>query len=343
MYKNKIFTLVLLLFFLGTSIADELTLRTDHPDEYVVVKGDTLWDISAKFLNDPWHWPSIWYANPEIENPHLIYPGDLLKLVYIDGKPRLIVKRGHPEVKLTPSGRIEPLHKAIPTIPLDAILPFLTKPQIVDKDTLDNAPYMVQSDEEHLIAATGNHIFVRGVGDDDTRDYSVVHSGTTYKDPDTNEVLGYEAIYVGDAQLLELGDPATFRLGETTREVLIGDRLLPSGEKGYDANFFPRSPDQEIEGRILAVMGGVNQIGTHQVVVINRGAQDGLEAGHVLAIYQLGKEVRDTISGKSNDMVKLPDVRAGTMMVFRTFKRVSYALIMRANRNLHVLDTVRSH
>jgi hypothetical protein len=171
----------------------------------------------------------------------------------------------------------------------------------------------------------------------------VVHSGRTYKDPDTNEILGYEAIYAGDAVLLDQGDPSTLRLTNTKREVLIGDRMLPSGDEGYDAHFMPRSPDADIEGRILAVMGGVDQIGTYQVVVINRGAQEGLEPGHVLAIYQLGQVVRDTVSKKANDTVKLPDVRAGTLLVFRTFNRLSYGLVMRANRNLRVLDTVRTH
>lgn len=342
MYKKKIITLFLLIFLIGFAVADELTLRHDHPNEYTVVKGDTLWDISARFFQDPWHWPSIWHANPEIANPHLIYPGDLISLVYIDGKPRITVTKRSRDVKLTPQGRIEPIHKAIPTIPLDAILPFLTKPQIVGKDTLDNAPYMVQSDEEHLIAATGNRIYVRGVADSSVKNYSVVHSGKTYKDPDTDEVLGYEAIYVGDAVLLDHGDPSTFKLGSTKREVLIGDRLLASGEDSYNAHFLPRVPDVQIEGRILAVMGGVNQIGTHQVVVINRGEREGLEPGHVLAVYQLGKTVRDTVSSDSSDTVKLPDVRAGTMMVFRTFDRLSYALIMRANRNLQVLDSVRT-
>ena len=345
MYKKKILGLITIISFCGvvfcnTVLAENIALKANHPDRYVVVKGDTLWDISEHFLRDPWFWPNIWQANPQIKNPHLIYPGDVIRLVYVDGKPRLVVDRGRPLVKMSPQGRVSSLQKAIPTIPLDIIHPFLTKPRIVGKNELDNAPYMVQSDEEHLIAAAGNRIYVRGIKDEGVQRYVVVRKGATYTDPETNEVLGYEAIYVGDAVLQIHGDPSTLKLLKSNREVLIGDRMLPVGDETQEAFFHPGSPKDQVEGRILAVIGGVNQIGTHQVVVINRGTREGLVAGNVLAIYQTGNTIKDRISG--NKTVKLPDEKAGLMMVFRTFEKLSYALVMRANRNMHVQDTVRN-
>ena len=344
MYKKKLLGLITIIsfcgiFFCNAVLAEKIALNPNHPDRYVVVKGDTLWDISAHFLRDPWFWPNIWQANPQIENPHLIYPGDVIRLVYVDGKPHLVVDRGRPLVKMSPQGRISSLQKAIPTISLDIIHPFLTKPRIVDKDELDNAAYMIQSDEEHLIAATGNRIYVRGIKNESVQRYVVARKGATYMDPKTNEVLGYEATYVGDAALQIHGDPSTLKLLKSNREVLIGDRLLPAGDETQAAFFHPNSPKEQIEGQILAVIGGVNQIGTHQVVVINRGSREGLVAGNVLAIYQTGSTINDRISNKT---IKLPDEKAGLMMVFRTFEKLSYALVMRANRNMHVLDTVRN-
>lgn len=348
MYKNKILRYFLLTLLLcGSALAaDEVTLRPDHPDKHVVVKGDTLWDISAMFLKEPWYWPSIWQANPQVENPHLIYPGDVLRLVYIDGEPKLVVsERGSgpkETIKLTPQGREIPLSEAIPTIPLDAIRQFLSKPRIVGKDELEKAPYIVSSGAEHLIAASEDKVYIRGIKDDSVKSFAVVRAGETYVDPDTKKVLGYEAMFIGDAKLLRTGDPATVKLFNTKREVLIGDRLLPHEDDPYNAHFQPRAPEQAISGRILAVVDGVSQIGQHQVVVINRGSREGIEPGHVLAVYQKGLVVRDTVSKKRNETVTLPEERAGTLMVFRTFEKVSYGLIMKAQTNMHVLDIVRN-
>lgn len=347
-YKKKIPGLIAIFFFFGSFfcnavIAENIAMKPNHPDRYTVVKGDTLWDISAHFLRDPWHWPSIWQANPQIENPHLIYPGDVIRLVYIDGQPRLVIDRGRPLVKMSPQGRVSSLQRAIPTIPLDIIHPFLTKPYIVGKNELDDAPYMIQSDEEHLVASTGNKIYVRGIKDTAIQRYVLVRKGKTYKDPNTKEILGYEATYVGDAVLVLQGDPSTLKLVKANREVLIGDRLLPAGDEALAAFFQPSTPKTPVEGRILAVMGGVNQIGTHQVVVISRGSREGLKAGNVLAIYQTGNTIKDKISDSfGNKTVKLPDEQAGVLMIFRTFEKLSYALVLRANRNMHVLDTVRN-
>ncbi len=343
MYKNKILAILftLLVSTYGNLLAESGALRPDHPDQYVVVKGDTLWDISGRFLTDPWRWPNIWYANPQVENPHLIYPGDVLKLVYIDGQPRIMVERSK-TVKLSPQGRITPLDRAIPTIPLDAIAPFLTKPEIVDEETLNTAPYIVGNMGEHLATAKDDKVYARRIKDSEIgKGFTIVRRGEKYVDPKTKEILGYEATYVGESVLRANGDPASLIISDSNREALSGDLLLPSSDTTYDANFFPRAPENKVEGQILSVMDGVSQVGLYNVVVINLGKKDGMEHGHVLDIYEKGKTITDHYSGK-RDKVTLPDERAGVLMVFRTFDRLSYALIMYAERNMHVLDVVRT-
>ncbi len=340
MYKKKILGILLSFLVMGLAYADAVKLNPDHPDKYVVVKGDTLWDISGRFLENPWQWPEIWHVNPQIANPHLIYPGDIISLVYVDGKPRLMLERGAGTYKLTPQGRIIPLDEAIPTIPIDAIKQFLTEPTIVGKDELDKAPYIVEHKGEHIVSATDNSIYVRGIKDYNIRKYAVVRAGNTYTDPISKEVLGYEARFVGDAKLYRTGDPSTLKLLRTTREALIGDRLLPSGEETYNASFLPRAPQSDINGRILSVLDGVNQIGSYQVVVINKGARDGLEQGHVMDIYQAGETIPDSVTENRKDTVTLPDEKAGVLMVFRTFEKLSYALVLKASRNINVFDIV---
>ncbi len=345
MYKNKFLAILftLLISTYGNLFAEsDSPLRSDHPDSYLVVKGDTLWDISGRFLTDPWRWPNIWYANPQVENPHLIYPGDTLRLVYIEGQPRIMVQRGRQTFKLSPQGRTTMLDKAIPTIPLSAIKPFLTKPEIVDLETLDTAPYILDNKGEHLATANRDKIYVRGITDAERgQGYSIVRRGEEYIDPKSGEILGYEATYVGESVLKLNGDPASLIISFSNREVLKGDLLLPSTDTVYDSHFFPRPPENDVEGQILSVMDGVNQVGLYNVVVINLGTEDGMESGNVLDIYQTGKTVKDHFSGKRDD-VKLPDERAGVLMVFRTFDKLSYGLIMYAERNMHVLDIVRT-
>ncbi len=340
--KINILGVILALLVSVAAVAANDVLKENHPDRYVVVKGDTLWDISARFLRDPWLWPEIWYANPEIKNPHLIYPGDVITLVYIDGKPRLRVERGMPTVKLSPHARETKLDQAIPTIPLDAIRPFITEPQITTEDALEAAPYVVQSAGEHLVVGAGERIYVRAIPVDEPSRWIVVRKGDTFVDPVTGENLGVEAMYVGDARLQHTGDPATLLVTRSNREALIGDRLLPAAGDTYDTNFMPRAPDRTVEGQILSVVDGVNQIGRYQVVVINRGEREGLRPGDVLAVYQRGETVPDQVSEARRDVVKLPDERAGLLMVFRTFEKVSYALVMRASTNMHVADMVRN-
>lgn len=334
--RNKLIGLMLALC-MGMVVAATPELRPDHPDRYVVVKGDTLWDISAKFLRDPWYWPEIWQVNPQIANPHLIYPGDVLTLVYIDGRPRLMLERGG---KLSPRIRSEPLEGAIPTIPLEVIAPFLVGAQVVSQEEIDAAPYIVASVGEHIITGAGDRVYVRGLDAAALPRYNVFRPGGPYIDPVTDEVLGFEAVHVGLANLQRQGDPSTMLLSETNREAIDGDRLLPIQEREVLPYFMPRPPEQAVNGQIISVYDGVSQIGQYHVVAINRGIRDGLEPGHVLAIYRAGELVEDPVTPDPNDVVQLPDERAGEMMVFRTFERVSFALVMRATMAMHVLDKV---
>lgn len=341
--------------------APVVELKPDYPDKYVVVKGDTLWDISARFLKSPWQWPQLWHTNPQVENPHLIYPGDILSIYFIDGKPVLGVQRNgkmvsearvpeeigvpkevlgkhYPTVKLSPTVRETRLEDAIPTIPFDAINPFLGRPQVVTEDELDRAPYVVAHADEHLASGGGYRIYARGMEKTAQEgDFVLVRSGQRYRDPDSGKVLGYEAIYLGEARLLSSGDPSTLEVTTSSREILRGDRLLPVLGSQYQRSFIPRAPGNRIDASIIAAFDGVNQIGQYQVVVLNLGRQEDIEPGHVLAVMQRGAKVKDIVNGGS---VKLPDERAGEVMVFRVFEQVSYALVMRATKPMHVLDQV---
>ncbi len=334
-------SLALTLALLATAVfADQVVLKEGHPDRHVVVKGDTLWDISEQFLDSPWLWPEIWYVNPQIENPHLIYPGDVITLVYVDGKPQLRVQRGKGVFKLSPQARSERLDKAIPTIPVDAIQQFLTQPLVVDKDTLNDAAYVVSSADEHLIVGAGDRAYVRGIDAGQGSRYHVFRPGDAYIDPDSGEILGYEALYLGDGDAQKFGDPSTLKLIRTTREINIGDRVMPMTHEDVHAYFTPHAPDSDIEGRIISVLDGVSQIGQYQIVVINRGQREGVDVGTVFAVSQAGALIPDQVSDERNATVQLPDERAGVLMVFRTFEKVSFGLIMKATSALHVGDKI---
>ena len=334
---KSIVLLLSLAVFVPLAVADDL-LRADHPDSYTVVRGDTLWDISGRFLRTPWRWPEIWHVNQQIANPHLIYPGDVLELVYIDGKPQLRLRPG--PGSLSPQVRATPWDGAIPTIPVDAIGPFLSRPYVLDKETLDAAPYVVAFADEHIIGGAGQKAYVRAIDTEESLKYEVIRPGDAYRDGDTNEVLGYKALYLGTSELQRTGDPATLFLNTTEQEVLLGDRVLPAGEERATANFTPHAPADEIRGSIISVLNGVNQIGQFNVVVIDRGAADGLDPGTVLRVDRRGERIRDVVSRRLGERVTLPDEQAGLLMVFRTFERVSFGLIMHATRVMRVGDRV---
>lgn len=330
----------------GAALAGTVALNPNHPSRHVVVKGDTLWGIATRFLRDSWLWPDIWYVNPQIKNPHLIYPGDVISLVYVGGKPQLRLERraavsGPPsgvEV-LQPRVRVQPLPTAIPTIPLDAIAPFLNRSMVISEAELRNAPYIVENSGEHVVAGAGNTVYVRGIHTRQDSRYAVVQPGPAYRDPVTHEILGYQALYVGSARVERYNDPATLRLTRSRMEASVGDRLLPAEHERFNPNFYPHAPSHPVQGTIIAVLGGVSQIGQLNTVVLNVGRHNGMKVGDVLAVYQAGPVVRDRVKGGT---VKLPDERAGVLIVYRIFERVSYGLIMQATRPLHVLDKVRN-
>lgn len=331
----------------GVSQSGGVSLNPAHPDTYVVKKGDTLWDISSMFLRDPWYWPEIWYVNPQVENPHLIYPGDVLTLVYVDGQPQIRSSRGGTASasgteRLSPRIREEQLTEAVTTIPYEAIAPFLSKGMVLTKDEINDLPHIVALRDDHLIGATGNEAYVRGNVAPVDSAYSVVHIGDKLVDPDDGDVLGYEGIYVADGLVRRGGDPATLTLGQSQREAMRGDRLIASSAP-LPLQFQPRSPDRPVEGRVVHVVDGVTQIGQYQVIVINRGTRHGLAPGHVLSVWQAGKRVTDNVdSSLFGRKVQLPDERAGTLMVFKTYDRLSYALVMQAEGPIHTLDNVRN-
>jgi hypothetical protein len=323
-------------------------LKDGHPDVYTVVKGDTLWDISGMFLERPWLWPEVWRINPQINNPHLIYPGDKIALVYVEGQPQLVLERGaagrtvratpSDTVSLTPEVRYEPLESAIPTIRLDAIQGFLVNNRIVEPEVLAGAPYVVQGDSERLVLGGGDRLYVRGVLPE-SESFNVVRRGPLYVDPDTNEVLGREATYIGLGQAVaQESDIATMFMTDTREEVQIGDRVLPTEQRRVDSTFFPSAPDGDVRGQIISVFGGVSQVGQFDVVVINRGEREGMAVGNVLAIYKKGALARDRVA---NETIRLPSERAGLMMVFRTFEKLSYGLVMITERPLSIFDEVR--
>jgi len=324
-------------------------LRPGHPDVYTVVKGDTLWDISGQFLSRPWLWPEIWQINPQIENPHLIYPGDEIALVYVDGQPRLSLRRGEAgrtfkmspsdSITLEPKIRATPLESAIPTISLDAIQGFLVQNRVVEPGSLDAAPYVVEGESERLVLGAGDRVYVRG-SLSDSESFNLVRKGPLYVDPETNEILGREATYIGlGTAVSQHDDIATLRVTSTREEVQIGDRVLPTEERRVDSNFFPSAPEGDVSAEIISVFGGVTQVGQYDVVVINRGEREGIEVGNVLAIYKKGALARDRIA---KETIRLPSERAGLLMVFRTFEKLSYGLVLVTERPLAVNDELRN-
>ncbi|MBO6849462.1 MAG: LysM peptidoglycan-binding domain-containing protein [Marinobacter sp.] len=311
-------------------------LRSDHPERYTVVKGDTLWDISARFLNNPWYWPEIWHVNPQVQNPHLIYPGDRLALVYIDGKPRVTKVSSSDVVKLSPQIRSEAIDTPIPAIPLDAISSFLSETRIVSPEELNGAPYVLEGEDGRIITGAGDRVYARGEKPADR--VGIFRRSKEFRDPDSGEFLGLEARSIAKGEVnAENGDVLTLNLTSSSEEVRIGDRLLVSEDRRLTTNFVPSSPDDEIAGEMISVEGGVNQIGQYDVVAINRGEREGLEPGNVMAVLKSGNLVRDPVT---NETIELPSERAGLLMVFQTYEKMSYGLILQATRALSVGDKV---
>jgi len=330
-------------------VSAPVPLASGHPDEYTVQHGDTLWDIAATFLKDPWYWPEVWYVNPQVENPHLIYPGDVLALVMIEGQQRITNIRAS-TYRLSPAVRVSPLDESIASVPYETVAAFLSQGLILEKSQIDSLAYLLSIRGDHMVAAAGDEIYIRGGQPVPTGTrFSVVHIGDELIDPDDGRTVGYQGIYVGEGALIRGGDPATVALSVTNREAVRGDRLI-SEEMNIPLNFFPKAPDSQIDGRIISVVDGVSLISRYRVVVVNRGGSDGLAPGDVLTVFQAGEVVKDPFTGsfvsKGNPLggkdVRLPEEEAGIVMVFKVYDRISYALVMQANSEIRVLDALRS-
>jgi hypothetical protein len=395
----------------GASSVTMADLQPDAPGEYTVQKGDTLWGIAGRFLKDPWKWPQIWEMNrDQIKNPHWIYPGNVIRLDRSGDSPRLSMDgSGRPGdysgpateatavanvVKLDPRIRVETLDTAIPSIPGSAIGPFLTNPLVVEAGGLDGAPSIVATEESRVIVGAGDVAYADRIGTNAGLNWQVFRPGVTIRDPESGEVLGIEAKWIGDARVRRYGNPTTLEIVKSRQEVNKGDRLAPARELSYP-NYVPRAPEKPIKGLIMTVEEGVSEFGQFQIITINRGARDGLELGHVLASYHRGQLVKSSGHSDATDALEttnawwkgiwpswgmswmtwgetkpnpvvptppgtqsddtakagaaladgpitLPDERNGLVFVFRVFDKMSYAMVMRANRPMYVGDVVKT-
>jgi len=332
-----------------------LEISPQAPERYVVVKGDTLWDISGRFLEKPWRWPEIWDLNREsIRDPHWIYPGDVVLLDRSGAEPRLRLARrigtgtnadgaagaggSGGTVRMQPMVRVEPLERdAVTTLDVAAIAPFLNRPLIIEENDLATNPRIVATQEGRVYLGRGDLAYVRGIEDEEHAEWHIYRKAKPVLDPDTRKPIAYEALFVGGAQLERVGDPATLRLTSVTEEVGVGDRLMPA-VKGGPLNFVPRAPETGIDGRIVNVYRGVTQVGRNSVVAINRGLAAGIDEGHVLEIRLRGRTVVDR--EQNNEKIKLPDERVGHLMVFRSFENIAYGLVMEASQPISVGDVV---
>ena len=346
----------------GSSKDILLDVRSDAPDRHIVVKGDTLWDISGEFFKDPWKWPQIWGFNKDtIKDPHWIYPGDV---IYLDrnsgtlriGEERTVAPPAAPsgtggaateaggvppaapgelgnEIRLSPKVYESPSsHDAIPSIPASAIEPFLTRPLVIEEDALNDAPAIIGAREGRVILGNDDVAFIKGLPTDRGEQWQIYRPGKTFIDPDTGEDLGIEAIYLGNAEVTHFADISTVTITRAVQEIYAGDRMvLPSA--GAVNAYLPRAPDIQISARVISIFGGVSQGGQNSVITLNKGARDGLQNGHVLALYRKGEGVKS-----KGEEYTLPDERYGLVFIFRVFNKVSYGLVMQTKLPVQLLD-----
>lgn len=330
----------LVLSAITSVVADELQLKQDYPERYIVQKGDTLWDISGRYLQNPWEWPEIWNYNQQIKDPHLIFPGDELTLVWVDGRPQLRVNRGKTAstIKLSPYVRKTPIDSAITTIPLEVIKSFLQSSRFVSKEEIEAAPYVLAAAEGRVMIGKNDRFFAKGDFSDSVKAYTVYREGDTYKHPRTKEKLGTKVTKIGEATVLQRDENTlTLYANAATSGFLRGDLLLPKEEGELQAFFQPKPVIEEIDATIMEVVGGVLNVGKLDVVMIDIGTSEGINEGSVFGVYKDGEAVKDP---KHRGKVDLPDERAGNLMVFKAFDSISYALVMSAEMPLSVGDAL---
>jgi hypothetical protein len=315
-------------------------LQPDAPDRHIVVSGDTLWGVASKFLKDPYRWPEIWHLNPDqIKNPHRIYPGQVVILDKSDGQLRLKIGQ---LVRAEPKIYIEKTSEEIPAIPQDEIDPFLSQPLVIDEGGLDTAPRIVATQENRLYVGPANTFYVAGAVES-AKLWNVYRTGKPLKDPESGDILGHEAIFLGTATKVADNKEkvATFEVVSSQIEIGRGDRLVPVPRMEV-MSYVPHAPQKMLKGRVIAVYGGVGEAASYSIVSLSRGKLDGLEVGHVLALYRAGKEVTNHLDTDKVETFQLPDERYGLVFVFRVFDRVSYALVMNVTRALASGDVVRT-
>lgn len=332
----KIGLLVLLFFSAAQAVlAEKIILHPDHPQQYEVKEGDTLWGLASKFLQHPWQWPQLWRSNSNIANPRLIYPGDILQIQFHQGHPQLH-RIGRGTLKLSPKIKIEYLDRPIPPVPFYQIEPLLNSTLVLNHNDLICAPYIIAFAGNHILGGPGVKAYVRGTVTQQQANYGIYRRGEVFIDPPTGQVLGYAATFIGETKQLLPGDPATFLLMKITEGVKVGDRLFVDETKKYPEYFEPKAPSVAIRGLIIGMFDDQNQVGENQLVIINQGKDKQLSQGDVLAVYKPGKLITDPVLFKQ-EMVKLPKERVGEIMLFRIFDQVSFGIVVRASEPMEKL------
>jgi len=357
MFRYLLRTVFLSLLLASTSLM-AVEVKPDHPKTYTVKQGDTLWGIAGQYLDNPGQWPEIWHANADIKNPDLIYPGDVLELVYVNGKPRLVRKAGGGKSKFTPQIRST---QSIPPIPLNLIEPFLDEIHVLDEESMRHPPHVIAFLDSDIIGGKGDRAYARDLMPTTATTFDIVRAGRVFTDADSGEKLGFVARHVGNASLVRGGEPATVQIHDTDLEVRRGDQLIAHRPIENPSYFIPRTPSTPVDGRVLAAYDTVTSVARNQVVLIDRGSADGLTQGDVLLIDNSGRTVRDQkapelrpqvppgdiggipqYSSSGPVYVTLPDERAGTLMVFRVYDRLSLALVMESARPIDIGDRVHN-
>lgn len=338
----RIISALLLAATTATATADDgPPLVSNPPERHIVVPGDTLWGISGKFLQQPWRWPEIWRLNKEqVANPHRIYPGDVVVLDLSQGSPQLKLAKPLTPARLQPQVYSEPVRSSIPSIPTNVIEPFISRPLIVEAGDLDKVPRILAAEESRVLIGAGDLAFVKGMQQDDIEKWQIFRPGKPLKDPENGQVIAHEAFFLGDARLIQAGDPAVVKVVRAKEEITRGDRLVPSPPQTI-ITYAPHRPDNEIAARVMSIYGGLNEAAAGSVISLNRGSRDGLEIGHVLALFRKRNAADHDQDGRRTSTA-LPEQRYALVFVFRVFERVAYALVMESSRPVIVGDAARN-